>query len=407
MHQFWYTITYDLTAQAYFFTMGDQDFEVNANVLCNALSIKVLDHPFALPAPEKKIIKFINELGCPKPIKTIYALRVNDLYQPWRTFLPMINKCLTRKATTYDRPRLPMLQLLNNRPNFGMAILAVMLNDNIKAFAEYTEYLTKARESKHVVKGGKGLLFKKGVEIDVERINEELLIRRQTTGIKGASEERVDHSMKLKGLETLFEATQLKVHLKKVQKANKDYFFIQQRSKGSVEDISSDEAKVTKKADNTKIAYAEKDTKDQVDDEQVVEKQARGEEHCANQGGNEPAGDAQAHVQISKAQLQKPKATLISSSQTLSSIEFTNKFNKPAEVNLSNILKDPIEPEVQLMVDVLVKQAKPATLRPPLVDTTMTLIPNITRGSPTQPPPTQPKRIKIKRILKKSQNPKS
>ncbi|GJY52230.1 hypothetical protein Tco_0443077 [Tanacetum coccineum] len=185
-----------------------------------------------------------------------------------------------------------------------------MLNDKIKASAEYSEYLTKAGGSILVVRGCKGLLSKKGVEIAVEQIktakDEEPLIRRQTTGIvfseevhRDSNEERLDHSMKLKGLETLFEVAQLKLDIKKARKASKDDFFIQQRSKGSsegsgvpdepedssnnssissfdfefaVEDISSDEAEVTEKADNTKIADAEKDTTDQVADEQVVEK---------------------------------------------------------------------------------------------------------------------------------------
>ncbi|GKA90026.1 hypothetical protein Tco_0811838 [Tanacetum coccineum] len=114
MQQFCYTITYDLTTKAFFFTMGDKVFEVNAKLLCNTLSItpKYLDHPITLPAPKKEIISFINQLGCCKTIKNISALRVNDMYQPWRTFLTMINKCLTGKATTHDYLRLPMLQLL-------------------------------------------------------------------------------------------------------------------------------------------------------------------------------------------------------------------------------------------------------------------------------------------------------
>ncbi|GJV85971.1 hypothetical protein Tco_1525869 [Tanacetum coccineum] len=58
MQQFWYTFTYDLTAKAYFFTMGDQVFKVNADLLCNALRItpKDPDHPFTIPTPEKEII---------------------------------------------------------------------------------------------------------------------------------------------------------------------------------------------------------------------------------------------------------------------------------------------------------------------------------------------------------------
>ncbi|GJS46067.1 hypothetical protein Tco_0596188 [Tanacetum coccineum] len=114
IYKFWYTITYDLTSKAYFFTMGDQVFEVNADLVRNALRItpKDPDHPFTLHAPEKEIISFINQLGCYKTIRMISALRVNDIYQPLRTFLTMIKKYLTRKATTYDRPRLHMLKLL-------------------------------------------------------------------------------------------------------------------------------------------------------------------------------------------------------------------------------------------------------------------------------------------------------
>ncbi|GJV85970.1 hypothetical protein Tco_1525868 [Tanacetum coccineum] len=167
----------------------------------------------------------------------------------------MINKCLTGKATTYDRPRLLMLQLIwgmftythvefadliwekfkyqiksrrvnrqkqemmpfsrftkliikyilskkdqiskrplsfqhvikldttlenlkfankgTKNPIFGMAIPAVMLNDVIKAFTDYSEYLAKSKGSTPVktIGRGKGLLTKEGVEIVVERVS--------------------------------------------------------------------------------------------------------------------------------------------------------------------------------------------------------------------------------------------
>ncbi|GJZ83615.1 hypothetical protein Tco_0648788 [Tanacetum coccineum] len=60
-------------------------------------------------APEKELVSFINQLGCSKTIMSISALRINDMYQPWRTLLTMINKFLTGKATTHDRLRLFML----------------------------------------------------------------------------------------------------------------------------------------------------------------------------------------------------------------------------------------------------------------------------------------------------------
>ncbi|GJT90275.1 retrovirus-related pol polyprotein from transposon TNT 1-94 [Tanacetum coccineum] len=84
MQQFWHTVTYDLTAKTYFFTIDDQIFEVNADLLRDALRItpKVSDHPFVKPPPEKEIISFIIQL------------RYHG------------------KALGFDRPRLALLQVL-------------------------------------------------------------------------------------------------------------------------------------------------------------------------------------------------------------------------------------------------------------------------------------------------------
>ncbi|GJX02539.1 hypothetical protein Tco_0186452 [Tanacetum coccineum] len=87
---------------------------------------------------------------------------------------------------------------------------------------------------------------------------------------------------KLKGLETLSIAAQLKLDMKKAQKARKYDFYIQQRSKDSevpdesnssssssssdsevaVEDILSDEDEVTEKANNAKTTDIKNDTED-------------------------------------------------------------------------------------------------------------------------------------------------
>nr|GEW04013.1 hypothetical protein [Tanacetum cinerariifolium] len=118
------------------------------------------------------------------------------------------------------------------------------------------------------MKGGKGLLSKKGGEIAVEQISipkrrrsktiieevdeseqmddlgdseetekeqVESLVRHRSTGVAIGSEaykeskikeERVGHLKKLRGLETLFEAAQLKLDLKKARKGSKDEFYI-------------------------------------------------------------------------------------------------------------------------------------------------------------------------------------
>ncbi|GJR82256.1 hypothetical protein Tco_0153041 [Tanacetum coccineum] len=156
-----------------------------------------------------------------------------------------------------------------------MAILMVMLNDDIKASVEYLEYLAKSKGSNPVKTRGKGLLTKQGVKIVVERVSipkrrrsetvvkevgqseevvdevdsdeteydeEEPLVRRRPTGVviggearKQSDEEGVDNSKKLKGIEMLSEAAQFKSNMKKALKASKDDFFIQYRPKCSGE----------------------------------------------------------------------------------------------------------------------------------------------------------------------------
>ncbi|GKB40099.1 hypothetical protein Tco_0885041 [Tanacetum coccineum] len=235
--------------------------------------------------------------------------------------------------------------------------------------------------------------------------DEEPLNKRKTTGLviggegyRESDEEGVDYSKKLKGLETLSEVAQFKLNMKKARKASKHDFFLQPRPRGSgegsgvtlefpneltlkssnegagvtpevpdessdhssssssdlefaVEDISSDEADVTEKADDAKKAGEE--------------------EHSDVHGGNEQFGDAQADVRMTEPLVEKLEATKVSSSMTLSSVEFTSQFlNDNPDVTVNDVLKDPVEPEVQSMVDVPVTQAKPAEQRPPLVYTT-------------------------------------
>ncbi|GKB54170.1 hypothetical protein Tco_0904923 [Tanacetum coccineum] len=111
MQQFWHIVTYTLETKSYSFTLDDQIFEVNADLLCNALQItpKVSDHLFVKLPPKDKIISFIKRLGYPGSLTQVSKMVINNMYQPWRTFMTMINKCLTEKAFGFDRPRLALL----------------------------------------------------------------------------------------------------------------------------------------------------------------------------------------------------------------------------------------------------------------------------------------------------------
>ncbi|GKE11875.1 hypothetical protein Tco_1415426 [Tanacetum coccineum] len=64
MRQFWYTVTYNLEAKTYFFTLDDKSFKVNADLLRDALHItsKDSDHPFVTPPPHDEIEMLSDEI---------------------------------------------------------------------------------------------------------------------------------------------------------------------------------------------------------------------------------------------------------------------------------------------------------------------------------------------------------
>nr|GEV64102.1 hypothetical protein [Tanacetum cinerariifolium] len=89
-------------------------FVLDANLLREALEITPIDqaHQFVSPSPGDAIIDFVNELGYTEVIHFVSRMVVNNLYQPWRAILSMINQFLTGETSGYDRPRYPLLQML-------------------------------------------------------------------------------------------------------------------------------------------------------------------------------------------------------------------------------------------------------------------------------------------------------
>nr|GEU61695.1 hypothetical protein [Tanacetum cinerariifolium] len=61
---------------------------------------------------EEEILKFIRFLGHNATIRTLTDVNIKKLYQPWRSFAAIINKCLTGKSSGYDSVRLSQAQIL-------------------------------------------------------------------------------------------------------------------------------------------------------------------------------------------------------------------------------------------------------------------------------------------------------
>nr|GEZ13423.1 hypothetical protein [Tanacetum cinerariifolium] len=67
---------------------------------------------FAAPPSIDGLIDFVNQLGYPKLVMNLSDVVTNDLFQPWRALLTIINLCLTGKTSGFERPRAPVLHIL-------------------------------------------------------------------------------------------------------------------------------------------------------------------------------------------------------------------------------------------------------------------------------------------------------
>nr|GEY23020.1 hypothetical protein [Tanacetum cinerariifolium] len=61
---------------------------------------------------EEEILAFIRCLGHSGEIRKLSDVNINKLQQPWRSFVAVINKCLSGKSTGYDSLRLSQAQIL-------------------------------------------------------------------------------------------------------------------------------------------------------------------------------------------------------------------------------------------------------------------------------------------------------
>nr|GFC35724.1 hypothetical protein [Tanacetum cinerariifolium] len=66
------------------------------------ISPRVPNQPFADLPTEEEVLEFLRFLGHSHDIRYLTDVNVNKLYQPWRSFASVINKCLTVKSSGVD-----------------------------------------------------------------------------------------------------------------------------------------------------------------------------------------------------------------------------------------------------------------------------------------------------------------
>nr|GEZ23276.1 hypothetical protein [Tanacetum cinerariifolium] len=77
------------------------------------ISPRISGQSFAELPFEEEILEFLRFLGHSTQIKTLTDVNVNKLYQPWRSFAVVINKCLTSKSSGIDSLRKPLIPRRN------------------------------------------------------------------------------------------------------------------------------------------------------------------------------------------------------------------------------------------------------------------------------------------------------
>nr|GEY51476.1 hypothetical protein [Tanacetum cinerariifolium] len=112
MQEFWATAT--VHHHSIRFNMDNKKHIINLESFREMLHIcpRLPNQPFVEPPFKKEILAFLRFLGHNGAITRLIDVNINKLHQPWRSFVAIINKCLTRKSSGYDSLRLSQAQIL-------------------------------------------------------------------------------------------------------------------------------------------------------------------------------------------------------------------------------------------------------------------------------------------------------
>nr|GFA35252.1 hypothetical protein [Tanacetum cinerariifolium] len=90
------------------FKMNNKKHIINLEIFRDMLHVcpRVPGQSFDELPFEAKILEVLRFLGHSDEIRTLTDVNVNKLFQPWRSFGAVINKCLTGKSSGFDSFRL-------------------------------------------------------------------------------------------------------------------------------------------------------------------------------------------------------------------------------------------------------------------------------------------------------------
>nr|GEU63264.1 hypothetical protein [Tanacetum cinerariifolium] len=146
MQEFWATT--NVHHHAIRFKMDNKKHIVNLESFRDMLHIclRVHGQTFAELPFKEEILDFIRFLRHSAAIRTLIDVNIDKLYQSWRSFAAIINKCLTGKSSGYDSLRLSQAQILWGLYHKRNVDYAYLMNSN--AYKEYSTIVTKAAPPK-------------------------------------------------------------------------------------------------------------------------------------------------------------------------------------------------------------------------------------------------------------------
>nr|GFD29439.1 hypothetical protein [Tanacetum cinerariifolium] len=108
---------------------------------------RLTDQSFVELPFEEEILAFFCFLGHSAAIRKLTDVNINKLYQPWRSFAAIINKCLTGKSSGYDSLRdghmfstIKLVSRHQNTQQFGALLPIELTNEDIRNSNAYKEY---------------------------------------------------------------------------------------------------------------------------------------------------------------------------------------------------------------------------------------------------------------------------
>nr|GEW39087.1 hypothetical protein [Tanacetum cinerariifolium] len=119
--------------------LDEQWFVLTKYTLTEALQITPVNNnqAFVTPPSSDALINLVNKLGYPKLVRNVSNVVTNDMFQPWRALITIINLCLTGKTSGFERPR------AHRRHKFHLSPDSPLHLPNVEPVLRYLKFSAK------------------------------------------------------------------------------------------------------------------------------------------------------------------------------------------------------------------------------------------------------------------------